>query len=141
MIFLTPTQMKDAEKLSGVPVGTALIARYVAYKDGRPVGRAYLDTHIVRTKKESILILLNENGSVRRVEVVAFQEPPEYLPSERWYQQFEGKSLNADLQMKKSIHPVTGATLTAQATTDAVRKVLAIDQILADQKAVEGKKQ
>ena len=29
-----------------------MIARYIASKDGAVLGRAYVDTHIVRTKKE-----------------------------------------------------------------------------------------
>jgi FMN-binding protein len=78
--------------------------------------------------------VLSDDGKIRRIEVVAFQEPPEYLPSEKWYEQFGGKSLDPDLRLKKEIHPVTGASLTAQASTDASRRVLAIDQILQKRK-------
>jgi hypothetical protein len=131
MIFLTDAQMQEARKISGVEVESALVARYEAFEQSKIVGRAYLDTHTVRTKKESLLLILDIAGNVKRVEVIAFLEPPEYMPSERWYEQFEGKRLTPDLVMRKNIHPVTGATLTAQSTTDAVRRMLAIDQILA----------
>ncbi|MCI0615426.1 FMN-binding protein [bacterium] len=134
MIFLTKDEQDEASKLAGVPIESGLVARYDALKDQKSIGRAYLDTHIVRTKKESLLIVLSEDGKIRRIEIVAFQEPPEYLPSEKWYEQFEGKSLDPDLRLKKEIHPVTGATLTAQASTDASRRVLAIDQILQKRK-------
>jgi len=130
MVFLTQEERKEASKLAGVPVESALVARYDAFKDQKSIGRAYLDTHLVRTKKESLLIILNQDGKIRRIEIVAFLEPPEYIPSEKWYQQFEGKSLQPELQLKKEIHPVTGATLTAQASTEAARRILAIDQIL-----------
>jgi Na+-translocating ferredoxin:NAD+ oxidoreductase RnfG subunit len=70
------------------------------------------------------------DGTVKRVEVVAFLEPPEYMPSERWYQQFEGQQLDEDLTLDRDIHAVTGATLTAKATTAAVRRMIAIDQIV-----------
>jgi len=134
MIFLTKDEQNEASKLAGVPIESGLVARYDALKDQKPAGRAYLDTHIVRTKKESLLIVLSDDGKIRRIEIVAFQEPPEYLPSEKWYEQFEGKSLDPELRLKKEIHPVTGATLTAQASTDASRRVLAIDQILQKRK-------
>jgi Na+-translocating ferredoxin:NAD+ oxidoreductase RnfG subunit len=134
MIFLTKDEQNEASKLAGVPIESGLVARYDALKDQKPVGRAYLDTHIVRTKKESLLIVLSDDGKIRRIEIVAFQEPPEYLPSEKWYEQFEGKSLDPELRLKKEIHPVTGATLTAQASTDASRRVLAIDQVLQKRK-------
>jgi Na+-translocating ferredoxin:NAD+ oxidoreductase subunit G len=134
MIFLTKDEQSEASNLAGLPIESGLVARYDALKDQKPVGRAYLDTHIVRTKKESLLIVLSDDGKIRRIEIVAFQEPPEYLPSEKWYEQFEGKALDQELRLKKEIHPVTGATLTAQASTDASRRVLAIDQILQKRK-------
>lgn len=137
MVFLTDQEMKTAAQNSGVPVTTALVASYKALRDGKIIGRAYLDTHVVRTKKESLLVILDAEGKVKRVEVVAFLEPPEYMPPDVWYKQFEGKALSEQLQIKKDIHPVTGATLTAQSTTDAVRRALAIDQIL---RAKEAKK-
>jgi Na+-translocating ferredoxin:NAD+ oxidoreductase RnfG subunit len=134
MVFLTDAEMLEAAKTSSASVPSPLIACYTAVKDKKEVGRAYLDTHTVRTKKESLLVILTEDGKVKRVEVVAFLEPPEYQPNDRWYQQFEGKQLNADLQLNRSIHPVTGASLTARATTDAVRRILAIDSLLLQRK-------
>jgi len=136
VVFLTEQEKKLAAEASGVEVSTALVARYVAVREQSIVGRAYLDTHVVRTKKESLLIILDPDGRVKRVEVVAFLEPPEYQPNRRWYEQFDGKDLAPELQLKRQIHPVTGASLTAKATTEAVRRVLAIDRILRQKKAV-----
>ncbi len=120
--------LSDQEKKLELP--SALVARYVAVRGQTVVGRAYLDTHVVRTKKESLLVALEPDGKVKRVEVVAFLEPPEYQPNRKWYEQFEGKDLDKELQLKRQIHPVTGASLTAKATTEAVRRVLAIDHVL-----------
>ncbi len=130
VIFLTDQQKKEASEICGQEIDSALIAQYTAWQDGKEIGRAYLDTHIVRTKKESLLVILGTDGKVKRIEVVAFLEPPDYLPSDRWYAQFEGKTLSQDLRLNRSIYPITGATLTARATTGAVRRVLAIDQVL-----------
>jgi Na+-translocating ferredoxin:NAD+ oxidoreductase RnfG subunit len=134
IVFLTDAEVSEVAKKTGEPVPSPLIARYVVMQEGKEVGRAYLDTHTVRTKKESLLVILTPDGKVKRVEVVAFLEPPEYQPNERWYQQFEGKELNPDLQLNRAIHPVTGATLTARATTVAVRRILAIDSLLMKKK-------
>jgi Na+-translocating ferredoxin:NAD+ oxidoreductase RnfG subunit len=79
--------------------------------------------------------MLDADGKMKRIEVVAFLEPPEYQPSERWYDQFAGKKLEQNLRLSGEIHPVTGATLTAKATTEAVRRVLAIDQMLLQKEA------
>jgi Na+-translocating ferredoxin:NAD+ oxidoreductase subunit G len=129
-IFLTERQMKEAAALAGVPIPSALVARYRAFLNGKIVGRAYVDTHVVRTKKESLLIVLDEYGVVRRIEVTAFLEPPQYQASSQWYAQYKGKGLNNDLNLQRGIRPVAGATLTALAANQAVRRVLAIDQVL-----------
>ncbi len=67
---------------------------------------------------------------MRRIEVTAFLEPHEYRVSTRWYEQYRGMTLGEDLSLQRSIRPVAGATLTARATHQAVRRVLAIDRIL-----------
>ena len=75
LIFLTQEQQSKVADLSEGKVPSALIARYIARKDGGVVGRAYVDTHLVRTKKESLLICLDERGDLRRIEVTAFLDP------------------------------------------------------------------
>jgi len=107
-----------------------LIARYVATEGGDLVGSAYIDTHVVRTKNESLLISLDREGQVKRIEVTAFLEPPDYMVPRAWLAQFEGQTLNEELNLNRRIRPIAGATLTARATTEAVRRVLAIDRVL-----------
>jgi len=132
-VFLTAAQQMDARKRSGVEVPSALIARYIATGDGRVVGRAYVDTHTVRTKKESLLIALDEDGTLKRIDVTAFLEPVEYRPSDPWLGQYRNRQLGEDLAINRAIRPIAGASLTARAANTAVRRVLAIDQVLREQ--------
>ncbi|MGH9340272.1 MAG: FMN-binding protein [Acidobacteriota bacterium] len=129
-IFLTERQLRQAEALCGEEIPSPLIARYTAIRDGKIVGRAYIDTHVVRTKNESLLICLDQAGKVRRIEVTAFMEPPEYQASEAWLNQYRDKHLSDDLHLQRSIRAIAGATLTALAANRAVRRVLAIDRVL-----------
>ena len=131
-LFLTPEQMKAAAARGGVSLDTPLIARYTARKDGSLVGRAYVDTHTVRTKKESLLISLDASAAVKRVDVLAFLEPPEYHPPKRFVEQFNGRHLDDETRINRAIRPIAGATLTANSITNAVRRVLAIDAVLAE---------
>jgi len=78
---------------------------------------------------ENRRVLLSERR-ILRVEVLSFSEPEEYMPRPKWYEQFQGKPLDDELSLKRSIRPVSGATLTAHATTDAARRVLAIYRVL-----------
>ncbi len=129
-VFLTEDQRSAAGAQSGVDVPSLLIARYIATDDGNLVGTAYVDTHVVRTKNESLLISLDPEGLVVRIEVTAFLEPPQYMAPEAWLAQYEGQTLNPDLNLNRAIRPIAGATLTARATTAAVRRVLAINSVL-----------
>jgi FMN-binding protein len=129
-VFLTAEQKQKAEAAAGAPLPSALVARYVARIDGRVVGRAYADTHTVRTKKETLLVSLDANGGVKRVDVTAFLEPSEYQAPKPFLNQYPGKRLSDDLHVQRAIRPIAGATLTARAVTDAVRRVLAIDAVI-----------
>lgn len=129
-VFLTAAQVKRAASLAGSEVPSALVARYLASRDGRLVGRAYVDTHVVRTKKESLLISLDADGRLLRIDVTAFLEPPEYRASEPWLRQYQGRALTDEVALTRAIRPIAGATLTARAANAAVRRVLAIDQVL-----------
>jgi FMN-binding domain len=129
--FLKPEQVRRARELSGAEVPSALVNYYLATRGGQPAGTAYFDTHRVRTLPETLMIVVDPQRKVGRIEVISFREPEEYLPRGAWYEQFLGKALSPGLQLKRDIRPVTGATLTARATTDAVRRVLALHQVLA----------
>lgn len=124
--ILTDAQMAEAGKLAGEPIPSALGAAYVATRDGSLVGTAYFDVHRVRTLPETLMIVVAPDGTVADIVVLAFSEPPEYLAPAAWLKQFFGRALNERLQMKRDIQGISGATLTARATTKAVRRILAI---------------
>ena len=129
-VFLTEQQRGRAADLSQVRIPSPLIARYLAIRAEQVVGRAYVDTHVVRTKKESLLICLDASGKVRRIEVTAFLEPREYMASQAWYSQYLRRGFGDASSFHRSIRPIIGATLTSSAANEALRRVLAIDQVL-----------
>jgi hypothetical protein len=129
-VFMTAEQQKRAADRAGVEVPSALVARYVATKDGQVIGRGYVDTSTVRTKKETLMISLDATGRVKRIDVTAFLEPVEYRAPDAWLRQYRERQLNDELGLNRAIRPIAGATLTARAVNEAVRRVLAIDEVL-----------
>jgi hypothetical protein len=129
-VFLTPAQVAQVARRAGTDPASALVARYHATRAGQAVGRAYVDTHTVRTKRESLLISLDAGGRVMRVDVTAFLEPSEFRAPGAWLGQYKGRALDDDLAVNRAIRPIAGATLTARAANSAVRRVLAIDELL-----------
>lgn len=129
-VFLTAEQQKRAAAAAGVEIASALVARYIATVDGKVAGRAYVDTHNVRTKRQTLLVSLDADGRVKRVDTTAFLEPIEYQAPPAFLNQYRERALSDDLRLQRAIRPIAGATLTAVAATDAVRRVLAIDAVL-----------
>ncbi len=99
-------------------------------RDGDVIGYALIDVHNVRTLPEAFMVVLSPAGDVRSLRVLAFHEPLEYKPTNRWYRQFDNKSIDARLRLGGDVHGVVGATLSARATTRGVRRALAYYQVL-----------
>jgi FMN-binding domain len=137
--FLTPQQQAEVARLSATGSSNAVVTYYVGERGGREVGTVYFDTHVIRTEKETILVEISPERRVVRVEILSFSEPQEYMPRPRWYEQFSGRALDDDLSVKRGIAPVTGATLTVRATVDAVRRVLAFDEVIRKAKQPQQK--
>jgi len=133
-VYLTTTQSKAIDLLSGVESSGSLIIRYRCTVNQQLRGFAYTDTHRVRTHPETILVAVDANGEAEKVELLSFDEPEDYIPKRQWYGWFKGIPMGEELALKKSIPFVTGASLTTRATTSAVRRVLSIHRILAESK-------
>ncbi|HEX4926299.1 MAG TPA: hypothetical protein VFV50_19550 [Bdellovibrionales bacterium] len=131
-VFLTDAQLKEIKSRSGYEMSSRLVPRYLAKCGGADDGAAYVDIHTVRTKTETLMIVIDREMKIRRIEVLSFNEPPEYKPKEKWYGLFTGKSLSDELNLKRGISPVAGSTLTARATASAARRILALHQILSE---------
>jgi len=114
----------------GVSVGAAVVTYYVATLDGEVASVVYFDAHPVRTLQEVIMVAVRPDGRVRRVTVLKFSEPPEYRAPDGWLEQFHGGRLDDALSLKGDIVTMTGATLTSEAVTGSVRRMLAYHDFL-----------
>jgi hypothetical protein len=128
--FLTDEQVQRVSTLASTPVDSKLATVYIGRKANQILGYAFIETNIVRTLPETFLIVVSPAGVLQKLFVLAFYEPEEYMPSERWLRQFDQKTLTPDLQLRRDIHGIAGSTLTARAVTSGVRKVLALFQVL-----------
>jgi len=128
--ILSEPQADRVKALSQGELAGRWIVAYEARRSGRLVGVGFFDTHRVRTLNETLLVAISPVGRILRVEAVAFREPAEYMANEAWTKQFDGRALDAQLSLRGSIHPLSGATLTAHAMTDAARRCLALHRVL-----------
>jgi hypothetical protein len=124
-LFLSDQQVEQIEKLARAKVESKVITYYAGKEDTGVVGYAFFETHVVRTMPETFMTVIAPDGTIKLVEILAFYEPEDYKPSKRWLDQFVHQGLSEDLRLKGSIRAISGATISAHAITDAVRRILA----------------
>jgi hypothetical protein len=125
-VFLTAGQLSAARKESGLDFDDRMIVRYAGSSAAGVTGYAYFDTHRVRTLPETVMVVVTPDGRIEKIDILSFDEPPDYFPKPRWIDQFRGKKLDDDLSLKRAIRPISGASLSGRAILNASRKVLAI---------------
>lgn len=136
-IFLTDGQRDRIEALAGSKLESELVTVYEGYREDQRLGFAMLDSHMVRTLSEALLIVLGPSGEMAATYIMAFHEPTEYMPGQRWLALLEDKGLSADLRVGRGIVGITGATLSARAVVAAVRRALAIHTVVLGEGATE----
>src|SRR5262245_36393280 len=102
-ITLTDDQRQQIERLATAPLDSKIVTLYTAYQGTDIIGYSVIETRIVRTLPGSFLVALFPTGEVKTVMTVAFHEPEEYLPIERWLRQFDHKSLMSEIKVPKYI--------------------------------------
>lgn len=130
--FLTEDQKGQVETLARTRLDSKLVTMYMGRRGEKLLGYAVIDMHTVRTLPEAVMVVLSPDGRVTSTLILAFYEPLDYLPPERWLKQFDHAKLTPDLRVGGRIAGITGATLTARAMTESVRKVLALYRVLIE---------
>lgn len=125
-VFLAADAVKRAEAAASAKLASPRVTAYIGRRGERLLGTAYLDTHPVRSMSETVLIVVSPAGRAAAVEVLAFNEPEDYLPPRRWLDTLEDRALARDLKPGDAVPHLGGATLTARAVTAAVRRTLAV---------------
>jgi Na+-translocating ferredoxin:NAD+ oxidoreductase RnfG subunit len=133
-LFPDEQQTASIEQQAKVKLASGMLSFYVGKQQDKILGYAAIETITVRTKPETLLIVLTPEGDLRNVTTLAFHEPPEYQPPERWFEQLYKKPL-AEMEINKGVDGIAGATLSTRADLDSVRKVLATYQVMIKTKA------
>ncbi|CAA9892128.1 FMN-binding domain protein [Candidatus Methylobacter favarea] len=136
LLSLFPNDQETAkiQKLAKVKLESGLFTFYIGKEQGNILGYAAIESITVRTKPETLMIVLTPEGELRNVYTLAFHEPPEYQPPERWYQQLYKRPLSA-MDFNKGVDGISGATLSTRAAITSIRKVMAIYQVLVKDKS------
>jgi hypothetical protein len=127
--FPDDQQIAEIQKISKVKLDSGLFTFYVGKNQDKILAYAAIETRTVRTQPETLMIVLTPEGDLRNVYTLAFHEPSEYMPPDRWFEKLAKLPL-IDMDFNKSVDGISGATLSTHAGIDSIRKVMAIYQVL-----------
>ena len=109
-VLLSDEMARRLDDLARSKIPERMVTFYAARKGDEVLGYAVLQSHVVRTKRETLLL--------------AFLEHPEYKPSERWLGQFSGKGATDRLAVGDDLAPISGSTLSARGVAEQSRWLL-----------------
>ena len=133
-LFPDKAEIAKIETDAKVKLESGMFSFYVGKKQGKILGYAAIETETVRTKPETLMVVLSPEGEIQKVTLLAFHEPPEYQAPDRWFELFNKKTLE-ELEFSKGIQGISGATLSTRSALGSVRKVVAIYQTMVKNKA------
>ncbi len=132
-LFPDDEQIRKIEQLARVKMESPFFTFYVGKQADKVLGYAAIENHVVRTKPETLMVVLDTEGQVNAVYTLAFHEPPEYQPPQRWYELLYKKTLD-QLRLNRDIQGIAGATLSTRSAIDVTRKVMAVFQVMIQKK-------
>ena len=128
--LLTKKQASKVQAISQVKLSTKIYRTFSATLDAKIVGYGILVSQKVRSKKAALLYLFSLEGEMLGSEIIAFNEPPEFIPSKKWLSQFENTTDKDTLRIGKDIPTITGATMSARSVADSARIARALFSVL-----------
>lgn len=108
-------------KESKIKLTSKIFRTFKAYKNEEVIGYGILISRKVRSKNAVILYIISKNSILKSIEIIAFNEPMEYITSNTWNSQFQNIETTTMLRTSKEIPNITGATLSARSVTDGSR--------------------
>ena len=124
-ILLSKSRYAHIEKNAKAKLNTKIYRIFTAKKDEKILGYGILINRKVRSKNTVVLYFIADD-KLLDIEIIAFNEPQEYLPSKTWQSQFQNIETTKMLKLSRNIPTITGATLSARSVTDASRIAFAI---------------
>lgn len=133
-LILTQSQFSQVRTAAKAAIKTKVYRYYNIMSKSKKVGVGVLVTRKVRSKKATVLYAFDTKGTLRFTEIMAFGEPPEYIPSSIWMGQLQNQKPTAKLTVGKDIPTISGATLSASSITAGARVARAVYEIVLKSK-------
>lgn len=130
-VLLGESEARAVEARAQYRLESRIVTWHVGMQGERVLGYAFIDVHNVRTLPEAFMVVLSPEGRVTQTRILAFYEPQDYLPTERWLTQFNGWLPDTMQARANGVHGISGATFSTRAVNGGVRRALALYELQA----------
>lgn len=126
-LWLSESDKAFVRRVSRLPFDADHLPYVVVSDTARAVGYAFVDDVKGLHEMITYLAALNADGTVRAVEVLVYRESyGGEIRNDRFRGQFTGKSIQDPIRVGSDIRNVAGATISTNAISAGVRKILAL---------------
>ena len=130
-LYLSQKNVDKLSERSESKFTNRIFSYYEASKNGKRVYTAYLITHRLRTRTQTLFIVFKANGEMKSAEVIAFYEPEEYIMTQPWLKQFNNKKVN-NMPTQNEVIRVSNSTISYNETTKAIRRIANVNSFIYD---------
>lgn len=119
-VLLSNKRFKNIQRAAKTKLTTKIYRIFTAKQEGEVLGYGVLINRKVRSKNGVVLYFIKKS-TLQGIEVIAFNEPSEYIPTKKWSAQFKNVNTHTMLRLNRDIPSISGATLSARSVTDGSR--------------------
>jgi thiamine biosynthesis lipoprotein len=130
-VTLTDAQRERLYALLGSRIRDRAVTFWIGLQGDRPASYATVLDVIGKEQPITFMVAVSPEGAVQAVEVLAYRESQgSEIRSKRFMRQFTGKTLAAPLKLGRDIDSISGASLSSRSTAYAVKKALALVDVV-----------
>jgi hypothetical protein len=122
-VYLTPTLLKKLEEVAKSKFESKIYSVYEAKSAGKLMMSGILETHLLRSRTQTLFLIFDRKGKIVSTQVLAFYEPKEYIMSPKWFDQFKNKTIKDKMQPGVDLVKVSGSTISYNETAAAIRRM------------------
>jgi len=129
VIRLSDEQMKKLSRDSGQKISSRFVTVYIAKNDDESLGYGFIGYTKGKSSFIKYFVAITPDGKIHSIEIMSYRgEKGSEVRHEIFKKQFVGKRVDSNIKVGSDINAISGATISSQAITKGIRKIMYIWQ-------------
>jgi Na+-translocating ferredoxin:NAD+ oxidoreductase RnfG subunit len=129
VIRLSDEQMKKLSRESGQKISSRFVTVYIAKNGDENLGYGFIGYTKGKSSFIKYFVAITPDGKIHSIEIMSYRgEKGSEVRHEIFKKQFVGKRVDSNIKVGSDIYAISGATISSQAITKGIRKIMYIWQ-------------